>query len=107
MVNILKLLFGGNQASVDKGLYLYVQPKRCKEILRIRVNLANDLSKTDDDKGYFVRKVAHAARCPFPVEIRLTFDKNRNIIEREIDNGTFMTFADYDACYAEQDTDIV
>ena len=43
-MNILKSLFGGGSRSSDRGIYFYVQPKMCQEILRIRVDPLNDLS---------------------------------------------------------------
>ena len=42
-MNFLKSLFGGGGRDEDRGLYFYVQPKMCKEILRIRVDPLNDL----------------------------------------------------------------
>ena len=104
-MNILKSIFGsGNNTgrSRDGGLYIYVKPKMCNEILRIRINTANDLSRTDGDKGYFVRKVANGTRCPFPVEVMIYFDTRRNILDREIENGEFVTEDDYDSFMAEK-----
>lgn len=101
-MNLLKSIFGGggNKRSADGGIYIYVKPKMCKEILRIRINPGNDLSRTDDEKGYFVRKMAQGTRCPFPVEITVYFDGRRNITGKDIENGEFATEADYEAFIA-------
>jgi hypothetical protein len=101
-MNFLKWLFGGGAANTgDGGYYLYVRPKMCKEIVRVRVNLTNDASLNDDESGYILRKTASATRCPFQAEITLHLNKSRAIVDREISNGEFVTEADYLA-YTEQ-----
>lgn len=95
-MNFLKKLFDGGQRSAP--IYkVYVQPKMCQEMIAVRVNLHNDLSRTDDYRGFWVRKVASATRCPFQVEITLYFDDKRTLTTREIENGRFVTEADYHA----------
>ncbi len=84
----------------DRALYLYVKPKACGEVLRVRIDTMNELSRTDDESGYFVRKLARGARCPFQVEIEIQFDGNRRIVSTEIINGTEATQADYEAYIA-------
>ena len=87
-MNILKSLFGGGSRSEDRGIYFYVQPKACQEILRIRVDPMNDLSRQDEGKGYWVRKVASGHRCPFQAEVEIFFDKNKRFTSSEITNGS-------------------
>lgn len=95
-MDFLKRLFGmGGGTASDGGYYLYVRPKMCKEIVRVRVNLTNDASLNDDESGYILRKTASATRCPFQAEITLHLNKSRGIVEREISNGEFVTEADY------------
>ena len=97
-MNFLKNLFGGGGSnSGDRGMYFYVQPKMCKEILRVRVDPMNDLSSTDDGKGYYVRKIASATRCPFQAEVEVFFDGNKRVNDTTVTNGTMMTEADWDA----------
>ncbi len=86
-MNFLKRLFSGGGRDEDRGIYFYVQPKLCKEILRVRVDPLNDLSRTDDGKGYWCRKVASAARCPFQAELELYFDKNKRFTDSSVENG--------------------
>lgn len=101
-MNFLKNLFGGGGSGPNGGRYLtlYVQPKMCKEILEVRVDLHNSLSLTDDESGYFVRKVASGTRCPFSAELYLEFDKGRTLLNQSIENGRFVTEADYRAAQA-------
>jgi hypothetical protein len=105
-MNFLKNLFGGSRGgSGDKrSLRLYVRPKRCDRLVEVRIDLYNDLSQEDDGKGYFVRKIAQAARCPFPAELYLQFDGNRRLVEQSIENGEFVTEEEYQAWLAEQET---
>lgn len=107
-VNFLKKLFGGGgqraQRGDDRGLYFYIKPKMCQEILVVRVDPWNDLSRTEDEKGYWVRKLASGTRCPFQAEITLYFDGNRRLRDRDIINGEFVTREDYEAFQATQHT---
>ena len=90
-MNFLKSLFGGGGRHEDRGIYFYVQPKMCQEILRIRVDPLNDLSQTDDGKGYWCRKLASAARCPFQAELELYFDKNKRFKDSHVENGKLVS----------------
>ena len=94
-MNFLRQLFGGGSRSDDRGLYFYVKPKMCQEVLRIRVDPLNDLSRTDDGKGYWCRKVASAARCPFQAEVEIYFDKNKRMKDSQVTNGTLVSEAEW------------
>jgi hypothetical protein len=102
-MNFLRRLFGGGGGapSGDRGVYVYVRPKMCKEILRLRIDPMNNLSESDEGGTYFVRKMATGNRCPFPVEVTLYFDGSKNLKSKEITNGEFVTEADYDAFMAQ------
>ncbi len=89
-MDFLKKLFsggGGGARSDDRGVYFYVQPKMCQEILRVRVDPMNDLSRMDDGDGFYVRKMASGHRCPFQAELEVFFDKNRRVSSTEVTNG--------------------
>ena len=52
-MELLKRLFGGNSGSRSfggdaDGLYFYVRPNGCEEVVRIRVNTMNDPSLRDE-----------------------------------------------------------
>lgn len=102
-MNFLKKLFGGKGGADSRGLYVYVRPKRCDQIVQVRIDLYNDLSKSDDGKGYFVRKIAEAARCPFPAELHLYFNNQRKLTEKRIENGEYVTEDEYRAWMAEKE----
>jgi len=85
----------------DKRAYwLYVQCDRCDERIKTRVDLFNDLSVRYREKGreldYYCRKVIIGSnRCFQPIEVQLSFDSKRNLIEREILNGVFISAEEY------------
>ncbi len=104
-MNFLKNIFGGGGRSgnIDdqRGLYLYVRPKRCDQIVEVRIDLWNDLSEREGG-GYLVRKVAQATRCPFAAELHLTFTEKRIVIDKGIENGEFVDETTYQAWLAEK-----
>lgn len=85
--------------SRERSEWVYVQCVHCGEKLRARIDTYNDLSVQYDDRGestYFCRKVIiGSARCYRPIEVKLSFDGNRRLIDREIDGGRFITMEDY------------
>jgi len=103
-MNFIKNLFGGagGGASSDRGLYFYVRPFRCDQLMKIRVDPMNDLSKTDDGDGYIVRKMTKEPRCPFETELMIYFDKNKNITNKEVTRGELISVEEYDAWLAEK-----
>lgn len=94
-MQFLKTLLGGGSRSDDRGIYFYVQPKACQEILRIRVDPMNDLSRADEGSGYWVRKVASGHRCPFQAEVEIYFDKNKRMTSSEVTNGKLVSEEDW------------
>ncbi|MCU0464428.1 MAG: hypothetical protein MUF38_07635 [Anaerolineae bacterium] len=106
MVNFLRRLFGGGGGGpASRYLTYYVRPKRCNEVVVVRVDSFNDLSELDEG-GYFVRKIARGERCPFPAELHITFDKNRRQTEVTVENGEQATEEDYEAWAAAKGDDI-
>jgi hypothetical protein len=102
-MGFLSRLFGGggNRSSADRdGMYIYVRPKMCQEIVRVRVNLMNDLSSVDEG-GYFVRKIVSATRCPFQAEVELHFDNKRKLKQSTVTNGDWLEEDDYVAWMRE------
>jgi hypothetical protein len=99
-MGFLRRLFGGGSGGspADKaGMYFYVRPKHCNEIVQVRVNVLNDLSESDDGESYFIRKAVRATRCPFASELYVTFDKNRRVLDIGVQDGVAVDEADYNA----------
>ena len=98
-MNFLKKLFGGTARGDDRLTSIYVMSYRCKEPLEGKVDLFNELSKDDDGKGYYVRKVLHTSgrdRCFSEVEVQLWFDSKKQISDHEVSGGRWLTADEYD-----------
>ncbi len=100
----LAALFSPSQARGERNvLWLYVRCNRCGEVIRNRINLANEPSATGyDDRGqptgFLLRKtLIGSQQCYQPIEVTLTLDANRRIVEREIQGGQFATAEEYEA----------
>ena len=83
----------------DHSLWLAVKCSRCSEIIRARIDLHNDLSIDYGDDGaettYLCRKTLMGeGRCFQRVEVKLTFDKNRQLIDRSVSGGDFVNEAE-------------
>lgn len=81
--------------SVDQaGYWVYLRCNKCDELLRVRINLNNDLSIIyDDPRGliYFTRKTIVGNRgCFQRIGIELTFNHKRKLIDRQISGGDFI-----------------
>jgi hypothetical protein len=88
-------LFSFPSSSGVNTLMVHVRCGKCGEIIQSRINLNNDLSieygETEKDTRYFCRKVLIGeGRCYQPIEVSLTFDQNRSIIDRKIKGGAYV-----------------
>ncbi len=100
MTNFLKNIarvFSGNpnRPGADGGLYYYVKSHRCDEVIRIRINPMNDLSKRDNERGeegddLFARKVVVGRKCFDRMEAEFIFDKDRRLKHKEVMGGVFV-----------------
>ncbi|MAS32498.1 MAG: hypothetical protein CL610_00740 [Anaerolineaceae bacterium] len=106
-MNLLKKIFGGDTSGVERdnrAVYFYVQPLRCDDVLRVRVDLHNDLSLRDDGDGYWVRKLISSGnyKCN-QVELTLYFDSNRRLQQdmTEIQGGKIVDREAFDAWQAQ------
>ena len=87
----------------DKSTYLvFVQCDDCGEKLQSRINLYNDLSVRNDDTEdktvYFCRKtIIGSERCFRPIEVEMTFDEQRKLIDKKIQGGQFISEEEYQA----------
>lgn len=96
---ISAMLSSSSNAGDDHNLWVAVKCSRCGEIIRARIDLRNDLSIDYGDNGgetnYICRKTLMGeGRCFQRVEVKLTFDKNRQLIDRGISGGDFVNEAE-------------
>ena len=88
-MSFLKNLF--SPPKPEKRYYIFkVKCNRCSEIIEGRIDLDNDLSLNDEGDSYIVRKgLVGGNRCFQQTEVELTFDSNRQLIDKSIVGGTF------------------
>ena len=98
----LKALFGGGSSGhSDEGYWIYVRCRRCGEVIKTRLDLLNSLA-LNDEGGYTTTKTLVGNRLCFErIEVTLTFDENRRLLEREIVHGDFITAETYEAAQAQ------
>lgn len=98
-MNFLRKLFSGTTKNNERFYPLKVQCLRCGEILEGQVNMGNELSveydEADRASSFYVRKVLMGkGRCFQQVEVELTFDANRNVLNKQIAGGKFVEDSD-------------
>ena len=92
-MDFLKKLFSSNPAKHEKRYYTFnVKCNRCGEVIEGRVDLDNDVSLGDSGVAYFARKVlmGDSGRCFQQIEVVMKFTSTRELIEQEIQGGTFV-----------------
>ena len=82
-------------AADTRAYWVTVKCSRCGEVIRARVDLLNDLSteygEKEGDLMYFCRKgLMGEQRCYQVIEVELTFDAKRRLIERQAHGGEFV-----------------
>ena len=75
-------------------MWVSVKCNRCGEVIQSRINLYNDLSLEYGEDGgtsYICRKLLIGeGRCFQRVEIELTFDDKRNLVNHTVTGGVFV-----------------
>jgi hypothetical protein len=94
-MDILKKISSLLRAPTVTNVYwVEVKCRRCGEIIRSRIDLNYDLSVEygqGDKKTYFCRKtLMGTGRCFQRVEVELTFDGDKRLIEHQISGGEFV-----------------
>jgi len=93
---------GGAGGGVDRGLYLYIRCNRCQDVVRVRLNMANDLlqefvENSDDVAGYSVTKGVVDSKCFRPMTLTMRFDNRRRELERSVEGGQLVEREDWEA----------
>jgi len=79
----------------DRYYEFTVRCHRCGELITGRADLYNELSADygadSSGENYYVRKVLMGeGRCFQRIEVELFFDKNRRLVNKEIQGGLFV-----------------
>jgi hypothetical protein len=93
-------LFVDHTAGNDIAYWVFVRCGRCGEKIKSRIDMVHDLSANygdrEADTTYFTRKVLIGEQgCYQLIEVELTFDHHRRVIDRKIKGGEFITEEDY------------
>jgi hypothetical protein len=102
-VDFLKKLFGGSSRITEgdpDGLYYYIRSNQTGEVIRVRLHRYNDLSQSDDEAGFFARKVAVGSKSFDRIEIGFTFDKKRQLTNADVTGGQLVGRDEYEAYLA-------
>lgn len=110
-MSFLKDLFSRFAAGGPKDAHLYwvyVQCDRCQEKIRFHVDMRNDLSiqygESEKEDVYFTRKrVIGRQGCFQAIDVELTFDRDRRLVNQQITGGRFISEETYNA--QEPDSD--
>jgi len=86
----------------DRGFWIYIRCNRCGEKLRTRVDLMTDLTVRYGESGsqdvYYTRKTLIGSNLCFqPIEATLSFDLRRQLIDKQITGGEFITKEEFEA----------
>ncbi len=93
----LKSLFTNGDTG-ESSYWIYARCRRCGEVIKTRLDLKNDLSERDEG-GYVVYKTLMGnQRCFERLEVTLTFDEKRVLLDRTISRGEFITAEEYQTC---------
>jgi hypothetical protein len=87
--------FSSKPAEDQVSYYIKVKCNRCGEEIQARINLFNDLSIEYDDSGNTSGYVCHkiivgSQRCYQPIDVSLTFDSKRKLVDKQIISGMFL-----------------
>lgn len=103
---MLKRFFGflnSPSPSHDKGVYFYVrvyrlpaQPSDDDEVVKIRIDPANDVSMNDAGE-YFVRKEVVGPKTFRRATLTVYFDAQRRVKDSEVEQGELTDRATYEA----------
>lgn len=96
----VKSLFSGGTQQ-EEGYWIYVRCRRCGEVIKTRLDPRHGLSQQDDG-SYIARKtLVGSQRCFERIEVTLTFDEQRRLVDQSISRGEFITADDYEAAQVD------
>lgn len=97
----IKSLFEVSDTGRDAGYWIYVCCGRCGEVIKTRLDLGNDLSPRDEG-GLIARKTMVGDQLCFErIEVTLIFDEHRQLVERQIAGGDFISAEEYEAAQTD------
>jgi hypothetical protein len=92
-----------SQGGDPNALWLYMRCARCGAPLAVRVDLRNEPSIDYEGGGYVLHKEMMDSKCFMLMHAEVRFDGRRNVIERKVDKGEFITREEYEKATATSD----
>jgi len=92
----MKSIFAAQPGGDPNALWLYVRCARCGTPLAVRVDLRNEPSIDYEQGGYVLHKDMMDNKCFSLMHAQVRFDDKRNVIERKLDKGEFITQEEYE-----------
>jgi hypothetical protein len=92
-------MFSSPTLGDQRSYWIYARCNRCKEVIRARVDLYNDLSIDYDDDllSYSSRKVLiGTSRCFQQIEVNLKFDEKRKLTGSQVSGGQLISRDEYE-----------
>lgn len=102
ILDSVKSIFAPSAAADPNALWLYVRCSRCGTPLAVRVDTRNELSADYERDGYVLHKEMTDNKCFTLMHAELHFDQRRNVTERKVDKGEFITRQEYEASSKSQ-----
>ena len=100
--NLSRMFMGSPSASGQDrdGIYFYVKCDRCGEVIQVRLNRNNDLSAEYGENGESgdvlqAHKVIVGQRCYNRIDADFIFDRNRNLLQKNVTGGKFVDALEY------------
>ncbi len=102
LLDRLKALFAGGGRGDDRHvLAVHILTHRCREPIRVEINLRNELSPAEEpDAAFFVRKLVLGSgrkRCFDRAEVLLWFDQGRKLLRHQVQGGRWLSPEEYQA----------
>ena len=92
-----KFSVGGQQRTDKDAHWIYVRCHRCGETIKTRLDLQHSLNPLDQG-GYIARKTLVGNQLCFErIEVTLTFDERKRIVEQEAVGGDLITVEEFEA----------
>jgi|SRR5690554_163589 len=96
ILDSLKNIFSsGQKANI---IDIYVQDKKCGKKFNVLLRKSYEISRVYEDQGdikHKVNKVVVCDKCFNKIKFTLGFDKNYQIVSREIEGGKFITASEF------------
>lgn len=96
MKEFFKKLFSSKARGFEDLIHFRIKCKNCDDIVDVWVSKKYDLQQELDSEngGYVLKKEVQDSKCFRIMTLSAKFDRNKNLIEKEIISGEFVEVAE-------------